>query len=170
MNMALFCTVALVTGLTAINANADSDKKGHGNSHRDGGSRHDYRDNDHRGHDRHDYHDHDHNHNHNHNHNRRSAYHHDWDRGYWHRGHHDGRYGWWWITAGIWNLYPQPVYPYPRYESRVVIVDRPQPAPVVVQNSASFWYYCDSSRNYYPYVEYCPEGWRAIPTEPSDMN
>jgi hypothetical protein len=148
MNMALFRAVslALVTGLFAITVEADADKKGRGNSHRDGGSRHDSRDND-----RHHYRDH----------GSRHSYHHNWNRGYWHRGHHEGRYGWWWITAGMWNFYPQPVYPYPRYESR---------APVVVQNSTSLWYYCDSSRNYYPYVEYCPEGWRAIPTEPRDMN
>jgi hypothetical protein len=46
---------------------------------------------------------------------------------------------------------------------------RPAPAPVVVvpvRPSAGVWNYCASSGNYYPYVEYCPEGWRAIPVTP----
>jgi hypothetical protein len=46
---------------------------------------------------------------------------------------------------------------------------RPPPAPVVVvpvRPSAGVWNYCASSGNYYPYVEYCPEGWRAVPATP----
>jgi hypothetical protein len=46
---------------------------------------------------------------------------------------------------------------------------RPPPAPVVVvpvRPSAGVWNYCASSGTYYPYAEYCPEGWRAVPVTP----
>jgi hypothetical protein len=46
---------------------------------------------------------------------------------------------------------------------------RPPPAPVVfvpARPSAGVWNYCASSGTYYPYVEYCPEGWRAVPATP----
>jgi hypothetical protein len=28
------------------------------------------------------------------------------------------------------------------------------------------WYYCDSSKTYYPYAASCPEGWRTVPATP----
>ena len=28
------------------------------------------------------------------------------------------------------------------------------------------WYYCDSSKTYYPYAQSCPEGWRSVPATP----
>ena len=28
------------------------------------------------------------------------------------------------------------------------------------------WYYCDSQKNYYPYVQQCAEGWRSVPAMP----
>ena len=31
---------------------------------------------------------------------------------------------------------------------------------------ANNWYYCESSRAYYPYVNECREGWRAVPATP----
>jgi hypothetical protein len=46
---------------------------------------------------------------------------------------------------------------------------RPPPAPLVVvpvRPAAGVWNYCASSGAYYPYVEYCPEGWRAVPATP----
>ena len=36
----------------------------------------------------------------------------------------------------------------------------PQPA------SGATWYYCESSKAYYPYVPECKEGWRAVPAVP----
>ena len=41
-----------------------------------------------------------------------------------------------------------------------VIVAPPPPPPM------RMWYYCESARTYYPYVAYCPEGWRAVPAAP----
>jgi len=37
----------------------------------------------------------------------------------------------------------------------------PAPAP-----ASGTWYYCDSAKNYYPYVQQCPEGWRSVPAAP----
>lgn len=101
-----------------------------------------------------------------------------WRGGRWHHGRHDGRLGWWWVAAGMWYFYPQPVYPYPDpYIPPVVIV---QPAPVVVpapapapqpaapaaSPPAQNWYYCEASKSYYPYVSSCPAGWKTVPATP----
>jgi hypothetical protein len=41
------------------------------------------------------------------------------------------------------------------------------PSLVVVQPSPHYWYYCDASHAYYPYVQHCPGGWRQVlPTPP----
>lgn len=43
---------------------------------------------------------------------------------------------------------------------------RPPPPPVVVvpaRPAQGMWYYCTSAGAYYPYTQYCPEGWRAVP-------
>jgi len=46
---------------------------------------------------------------------------------------------------------------------------RPVPAPVYVappparfQPESGNWYYCNSAGQYYPYVDYCPEGWQPV--------
>jgi len=44
---------------------------------------------------------------------------------------------------------PEPVYVAP-------------PPPVRVQPASGNWYYCNSSGQYYPYVDYCPEGWQQV--------
>ncbi len=42
------------------------------------------------------------------------------------------------------------------------------PAPAAAQptQTAGTWYYCESSKTYYPYVQQCPEGWKAVPASP----
>jgi hypothetical protein len=49
-------------------------------------------------------------------------------------------------------------------------VETPRPPPVVVAPPPPppmrMWYYCESARTYYPYISYCPEGWRAVPAAP----
>ena len=88
-----------------------------------------------------------------------------WRAGHWYHGHHDGRLGWWWIAAGMWYFYPTPVYPYPDpYQPPVVVQPQEQAAP----EPEAVWYYCNSSRNYYPYVSVCPEGWQTVPARPGD--
>ena len=43
---------------------------------------------------------------------------------------------------------------------RVVVV---QPAPLPMHPPERLWYYCESAQTYYPYVQFCEEGWRAVP-------
>ena len=62
--------------------------------------------------------------------------------------------------------YPAPVY----YPPPVVVapagptqyVERSEQAP-----QAGYWYYCETSRGYYPYVKDCPSGWKAVPPAPT---
>lgn len=90
-----------------------------------------------------------------------------WRTGNWHHGRHDGRLGWWWVVGGLWYVYPGPIYPYPDpYVPPVVVVS--PPAAQVPDASASppapqYWYYCDASKAYYPYVTSCPGGWKPVP-------
>ena len=45
----------------------------------------------------------------------------------------------------------------------------PPPAPQASAPGAApsgVWYYCDSSKAYYPYVSECKEGWRQVPATP----
>jgi hypothetical protein len=49
------------------------------------------------------------------------------------------------------------------------VVDAPPSAPAAAaapQPPAGSWYYCESSRSYYPYVNQCPEGWKTVPATP----
>lgn len=93
---------------------------------------------------------------------------HVWRGGYWHHGHHDGRYGWWWIVGGIWYFYTDPVYPYPDPYRPPVVVVQPQPSapPPAAAPATQVWYYCPSAKGYYPYVSVCPGGWKAVPATP----
>jgi hypothetical protein len=88
-----------------------------------------------------------------------------WRGGSWHRERHDGRFGWWWVAAGAWYFYPQPIYPYPDpytpYTPPVVVVPPASVEPAVPP--PQYWYYCDAARTYYPYVANCPSGWRQVP-------
>lgn len=92
-----------------------------------------------------------------------------WRGGHWYHGDHGGRLGWWWIAADMWYFYPAPVYPYPNpYVPPAVVIEQ-EPAPVVAAPpQETVWYYCKSSRTYYPYVSACPEGWRIVPAQPAD--
>jgi hypothetical protein len=61
--------------------------------------------------------------------------------------------------------YPPPYYYYP---APAVVVPS-QPITYVEQGSSdqtSWWYYCDASRGYYPYVKECPSGWERVPPAP----
>ena len=59
-------------------------------------------------------------------------------------------------------------YPYPAY-SPPVVVEQSAP-PVYVQQEApaaepappQYWYYCQASQAYYPYVKECPAGWMQV--------
>ena len=85
--------------------------------------------------------------------------------------------------------YPYAAYPYPYVYSPppVIVTQPPQPQVYIEQgsgnsapaqtsppaNSASngngqgYWYYCEQSDGYYPYVKECPAGWKQVtPTPP----
>ena len=99
-----------------------------------------------------------------------------WRAGRWYHGYYGGRMGWWWTVGGVYYWYPQPVYPYPDpYIPPVVAAPsvpgapppRASPPPASAQPPVpQAWYYCESAKNYYPYVPSCPEGWRAVPATP----
>lgn len=80
-----------------------------------------------------------------------------WRQGRWHRGWHDRRLAWWWITGGIWYFYPARVEPYPDpYQPPVVAVPPPPTPP-------QYWYYCANPAGYYPYVARCAANWQHVP-------
>jgi hypothetical protein len=94
---------------------------------------------------------------------------HVWREGHWEHRYHGGRYGWWWIAAGLWYFYPAPIYPWPDpYAPPVVVAPPVVSAPeAAAPPPAQYWYYCDSAGGYYPYVPECPSGWRAVPATPA---
>jgi len=53
-------------------------------------------------------------------------------------------------------------YPYPVYEQPYPVYVQPAPA----QPSVPTWYYCNSVKGYYPYVQSCPEGWQSVAAQP----
>ena len=108
-----------------------------------------------------------------------------WRGGHWNNTCFGGRCGWWWFAEGQWFFYANRVGPYPVMVSDVVYVEQvapvvvepqapvmvapPAPAPATVppQPSVPTWYYCASSKSYYPYVASCPEGWKSVPAQPT---
>ena len=88
------------------------------------------------------------------------------------------------VTVGVgfgfgypfWGPYPwYAPPPYYYYPAPVVVRAEPvtyveqgssQPAPAV-QSRAGWWYYCESSKGYYPYVKECPSGWRRVAPTPA---
>jgi hypothetical protein len=85
-----------------------------------------------------------------------------WRSGHWQQGWHGGRFGWWWWVDGGWYWYDQPIYPYPLDISDVAVVDAP---PGVA--GGNYWWWCEASNAYWPYVRTCATPWRAVaPTPP----
>ena len=66
------------------------------------------------------------------------------------------------LCLPLWLAYP-PVVAAP--STQVYI--QPSPQASVQPPPAASWYYRDNPRGYYPYVQQCPGGWRAVaPTPP----
>jgi hypothetical protein len=92
-----------------------------------------------------------------------------WHGGHWVNARHGGRLGWWWVAGGTWYLYPAPVYPYPSpWEPAPVVIANPSAGVVPPVPATQYWYYCEASRAYYPYVPRCPGGWKQVPATPAD--
>jgi hypothetical protein len=71
------------------------------------------------------------------------------------------------IGAPFYPWYTPPYYYYPPAVVAVpaapttYIEQAGAPAP---SQRSSYWYYCEASRTYYPYVKECPAGWlRVVP-------
>ena len=87
-----------------------------------------------------------------------------WGPGYWGRGYWGPRYwgprGWWGPSVWWWGA---PYYS-PYYYSPPTVVQQPpvyvQPAPT--PEEPQYWYYCQKSQAYYPYVQQCPGGWMKV--------
>jgi hypothetical protein len=71
------------------------------------------------------------------------------------------------FVGPLW--FPPYAYPYPYaygYPPPVVIEPAPDPQVYVQPQQAppeeSYWYYCENSKTYYPYVSQCPSGWLKV--------
>jgi hypothetical protein len=75
--------------------------------------------------------------------------------------------GWGW-GPGPW-YYGSPSYYYPPgvvSGSPTTYIERQDVAPKEPA-STDWWYYCEESKSYYPYVKTCPTGWQKVsPTPP----
>src|SRR5262245_58714712 len=58
-------------------------------------------------------------------------------------------------------------YPYPAYPAYAPpVVVQSQPTTYVQQETPAYWYYCQASQAYYPYVNECQSGWIQVPPQP----
>ncbi len=46
------------------------------------------------------------------------------------------------------------------------VASPPRAGPSAAPSASATWYYCESSKTYYPYVSECKEGWRQVPATP----
>jgi hypothetical protein len=72
-----------------------------------------------------------------------------------------------------WGPYWGPwYYPPPYYYPPAAVYVPAQPTTYIEQggtpaaDAGGWWYYCDISRGYYPYVKECPSGWQRVPPAP----
>ena len=97
------------------------------------------------------------------------------DRGHWHSRSH--------VQLGVmigpsWDPWYYRPYRYPYYEPYYppVVMVQPQSPPVYIEQGGgtiaessrqtNYWYYCNASRTYYPYVNECPGGWQRVVPQP----
>jgi hypothetical protein len=98
-----------------------------------------------------------------------------WAGGWRHGGGHGGHGGHGprvFIGTSFWWGPPYPYY-YPYYYPYPYTVYAPAPAPVIVEQPVytqqpaaapeGYWYYCESSKAYYPNVPMCTEAWIKVP-------
>lgn len=68
-------------------------------------------------------------------------------------------YPWYWGPPVYYHYSPAPVVVH-REERVYVEKDEIEPAPA--ENPAAWWYFCEESKTYYPYVKSCPAGWKKV--------
>lgn len=104
------------------------------------------------------------------------------DRGYGHGGHgHHGNNDSAWVALALFGAllgtaivveqsrapYADPYDVAPVYPQQQPVYIEQDPDTVrTPANAAGSWYYCASSKMYYPYTKACPEGWQAVPPRP----
>lgn len=99
-----------------------------------------------------------------------------------HGGHHGGSrfdfdfvvggpfWGWPWYYGypGYYPYYYPGYYPYYYAPAEQSVpqeyIERPRSRHS--SRSSGFWYYCQQSNAYYPYVRECPGGWEKVPSKP----
>ena len=64
----------------------------------------------------------------------------------------------WWYAPPPYYYYPAPVVTVPAEPTTYIEQGR---------DTTGWWYYCESSRGYYPYVKECPTGWERVPPAPT---
>jgi hypothetical protein len=64
------------------------------------------------------------------------------------------------VQPGVTYTRPAPVYVAPEYAVPAIVTQAPPPQP------ANAWYFCKSVGQYYPYTQYCPEGWQLVSPTP----
>ena len=75
------------------------------------------------------------------------------------------------VGFGFPLWYPAPWYyaPAPYYYPPPAVVSRPVTyveRREVARASTEWWYYCQQSSSYYPYVKTCPGGWQKVEPTP----
>jgi hypothetical protein len=92
-----------------------------------------------------------------------------WRGGHWIHARHGGRMGWWWVVGASWYFYPSPVYPYPNpWEPPPAVLVTPPAGMAPPVPPTPYWYYCEASHDYYPYVPTCVGGWKQVPAIPGE--
>jgi hypothetical protein len=67
------------------------------------------------------------------------------------------------FVGGFLSPWPYYYFPPPLYYSPPPVYIEQMPLDPDVQ---PYWYYCPSSRAYYPHVRECPEGWQPVTPQP----
>jgi hypothetical protein len=97
-------------------------------------------------------------------------------------GHYHGRVaigvgiGFPYLGYGYGYGYGYPYYaPYAYYPPYYAPAYAPQPSAYVeqpqvqqAQQPSGYWYFCNDSRAYYPYVKECPAGWQRVAPQPQN--
>ena len=73
---------------------------------------------------------------------------------------------WYWGPPYPYHYYPAPVYVTPAEPPVYVERSDAQEPSRPAERSSDWWYYCEASRGYYPYVKTCPSGWQRVPPAP----